>query len=178
MNITVKGKNVDLTDDLKEYGIKKINKLTRYFSHIQSVALTLSLERGQSISEITLMASGKIIRSEERNTDMYTSIDMSVESIENQIRRYKERLTSRSHPNDIIRGMPEHSANSKEEEKEKPKIVKTKSFPLKPMDENEAIEQMELLGHSFFLFLHPQTGNVGLLYKRTDGNLGLILGEL
>jgi len=177
MNITVKGKNIDLTDDLKEYGIKKINKLTRYFSNIQGVTLTLSLERGQSISEITLMASGKIIRSEERNTDMYSSIDSSVESIENQIRRYKERLTSRSHPNDIIRGMPEYTASS-EEEKEKPKIVKTKRFPLRPMDENEAIEQMELLGHDFFLFLHPQTGNVGLLYKRTDGNLGLILGEL
>ncbi|MBT9130298.1 MAG: Ribosome hibernation promotion factor [candidate division WS2 bacterium] len=177
MNITVKGKNIDLTDDLKEYGTKKINKLTRYFSNIQSVTLTLSLERGQSISEITLLASGKIIRSEERNTDMYSSIDLSVESIENQIRRYKERLTSRSHPNDIIRGISEFQANP-EEEREKPKIVKTKKFPLRPMDENEAIEQMELLGHSFFLFIHPQTGNIGLLYKRTDGDLGLILGEL
>ncbi len=173
MNINVQGKNIEITEDLKEYAVNKLNKMTRYFGNIQSVTITLGLERGRSTAEITLLASGKVVRSEELGSDMYLAIDFAIEKLEKQIRRYKERLSSRSQPNEVIRAIKEESAVKEK----KSKVVKTKRFFLRLMDEDEAIEEMELLGHDFFLFLHASTGNIGLIYKRTEGDLGLILGE-
>lgn len=173
MNIAIQGKNIEITEDLKDYAVNKLNKITRYFGNIQGVTIALGLERGRSIAEITLLASGKVVRSEEIGSDMYLAIDFAVEKLERQVRRYKERLTSRSQPNEVIRVMREET----EAEEKKLRIVRTKIFLLRPMDEEEAIEEMELLGHDFFLFLHAATGNVGLIYKRANGDLGLILGE-
>lgn len=174
MNINIQGKNIEVTQDLKDYATTKASKMTRYFGNIQSINITLGLERGRSTAEITLMASGKVIRSEEKGSDMYIAIDFAVEKLEKQIRRYKERLKSRSQPNDFIRTINDEVYT----EEIKPRVVKTKTFYLKPMHEEEAIEEMELLGHDFFLFLHVPSGNVGLIYRRNEGDLGLILGEI
>lgn len=170
MLINVKGKNIDITPALKAYSEKKLQRLQKYFNHIQLMEVTQSLQRNWHVVEVLVEGDGILLRAEERATDMYEAIDLVSKKLEEQMRRYKERLV-RKH-----RTAPEESLPEEEvvEESEEPRIVRIKRFPIKPMAPEEAAQQMELLNHSFFVFLNSETQQVNVIYKRRDGNYGLI----
>ncbi len=175
MNIIITGKNMEIGDVLREYVEKKVEKLDRYLSTVSEARVELAVEgtrdaEHSQVAQITLRTKGSILRSEERSSDIFASVDAALDKIYRQIIRHKEKRHRRG------RG-PEEGLPPLEEE-ETPRIVRTKRFPVRPMDEEEAIEQMELLGHDFFIFFNATTGQVNVLYRRRDGNYGLIEPEV
>ncbi len=170
MLINVRGKNVDVTEALKEYVEKKLVKLEKYFD-LSEVQVTLVVEKGTHKVEVTIPINGMILRGEERTGDMYASIDLVVEKLEKQINKYKARFNKKAR----LEGKPVPLAANDEDEE--PRIMKTKRFAIKPMPVEEAILRMNMLGHSFFVFSNAETEEVNVLYKRKDGNYGLIEPE-
>ncbi len=170
MMISVRGKNIDVTNALKEYVEKKLAKLEKYLD-LSEAQVTLAVEKGTHKVEVTIPVNGMILRGEEETGDMYASIDLVVEKLEKQINKYKARFNKKS------RGEGKSGQPAEEENYEEPKIMKTKRFAVKPMPVEEAIMQMNLLGHSFFVFSNADTEEVNVLYKRKDGNYGLIEPE-
>lgn len=180
MRIIVKGKNVELTEALRQYALKKVQRVDRYFNNIQDVLVTLSMERGRFAAESTMQISGAIIRAEEKDADMYSAIDRMADKLERQVKRHKERLTRKGKVTAASASAGEEPVFPEEREIfsfEEPRIVKTKRFELKPMSPDEAVEQLELLGHTFFVFLNVHSNQVNVVYKREDGNYGLIEPE-
>ena len=180
MRITVKGKNMAVSDALQRYAEKKVERLGKYFQNIKEAKITESTQRNWHIVEITLEGDGIILRGEERTDNMYASIDLVVEKLEKQIKRFKGKLIERVHPGEPPK---EHVAAFPAEPGEEipepaPKIVRSKKFPLKPMPPDEAAMQMELLNHDFYVFLNEETDAVNVIYKRQDGDYGLIEPEL
>ncbi|MGB9587257.1 MAG: ribosome hibernation-promoting factor, HPF/YfiA family [Armatimonadota bacterium] len=181
MRVIVKGKNLEVTDALQRYAEKKIEKLEKYFHNIKEAVVTQSTQRNWHIVEVTLEADGILLRGEERSDNMYASIDQVVEKLEKQIKRFKGKLISRVHPEEPPK---EHAATipPPEVEEEGPEhlaeIVRTKRFTLKPMSSDEAAAQMELLNHDFYVFLNSESGAVNVIYKRRDGNYGLLEPEV
>ena len=170
MIIAVRGKNIDVTNALKEYVEKKLAKLERYLDVFEA-QVTLTVEKGTHKVEVTIPINGMILRGEEETGDMYASIDMVVEKLEKQINRYKGRFTRKA------RSEGKTTTVTPEEVFEQPVIMKTKRFAIKPMPVDEAVMQMNMLGHSFFVFSNAETEEVNVLYKRKDGNYGLIEPE-
>lgn len=180
MQLKYTGINMDITDALRDVADKKFSKLDKYFQKNIQGDVTFSSEKNRKIIEVTISLPGTIIRAEESTDDMYVSIDKAVDILERQIRKYKTRLQKRYRNNDTIRFeniMPLKS-EKEEKEEEEPRIVRTKRFMLKPMMSEEAVLQMELLGHNFFVFLDADTNEVSVVYKRKDGNYGLIEPEV
>jgi len=184
MRIQIKGKNMEVTDALRSYLDKKLQKLEKYFREIKEATVVLSVYRGMHIVEVQLEGDGVLLRGEERRgTDMYGSIDQVVEKLETRVKKFKGKLygkTTEDGPKEkeSIREQvmteaygPEELASESEET---PQIVRTKRFAMKPMTAEEAAQQMELLHHSFFVFLNSDTEAVNVVYKREDGNYGLI----
>lgn len=169
MMISVRGKNIDVTNALKEYVEKKLAKLERYID-LSEVQVTLTVEKGTHKVEVTIPVNGMILRGEEETGDMYASIDMVVDKIEKQINRYKARFNKKAR----VEGKAEPVV---EGGYEIPEIKKTKRFAFKPMPVDEAVMQMNMLGHSFFVFSNAETEEVNVVYKRKDGNYGLIEPE-
>ena len=160
MNFIISGKNIEVTPGLKEAIEQKLGKLERYFTPETEIIVTLSVEKGRQKIEVTIPVKGSIIRSEQTSSDMYVSIDLVEEVIERQLRKYKNKLVDdESSDDDEIR------------------IVRTKKFGIKPMFPEDACIQMELLGHSFFVFSNAETDEVNVVYKRKDGSFGLIEPE-
>lgn len=184
MLIQVKGKNITVTDALQDYATKKVRKLEKHFQDIKEAVVTLSVQRGMHIVEVQLEGDGILLRGEERRgTDMYGSIDQVVEKLETRVKRFKgKRLgrTTEEGPKEkeaIKEGLMTEAYGEETEEADTepmPAIVRTKRFPMKPMTAEEAAQQMELLNHSFFVFLNSETEDVNVVYKREDGNYGLI----
>ncbi len=168
MRINITGKNIEVSDYLKELTEKKVGKISRYFKPETEVNVTLSVERTRHICEVTIPFDGGIIRGEEVTGDMYASIDNVLDKLEKQISRYRTKL-SRS-----LRAGVEFPPMQEEVEEPQRRIVRTKRFAYKPMGIDEAVLQMELLGHSFYVFTNAETDEVNVLYLRKDGNLGLI----
>lgn len=168
MRINITGKNIEVSEYLKELTEKKVKKISRYFKPETEVNVTLSVERSRHICEVTIPFDGGIIRGEEVTGDMYASIDNVLDKLEKQISRYRTKL-SRS-----LRAGVELPALDEEDEEPARKIVRTKRFAFKPMSIEEAVLQMDLLGHSFYVFTNAVTDKVNVLYLRKDGNLGLI----
>jgi len=174
MNITVRGKNIELTSALKEYVEKRIGKLDKYLDNLEEATVTLTVEKkGAHKVEVTIPVNGMILRGEEASGDMYASIDLVLEKLEKQINKYKAKFVSKKQRNggvkDVVSGaLPDI---------EPPKIMRTKRFAIKPMPVDEAVMQMNLLGHSFFVFSNAETEEVNVVYKRKDGNYGLIEPE-
>ena len=157
--------------------IEKIGKLERYFTSDVTVYVTLNVQKDLQKIEVTIPVKGRIIRAEESSTDMYVSIDLVEEIIERQLKKYKTKLTSNIQK-DISYFSPEYLADEDlEEEQSGVKIVRTKKFGVKPMDPEEACVQMELLGHSFYMFSNSETDEVNVVYRRKDGTYGLIEPE-
>jgi putative sigma-54 modulation protein len=181
MRVTVKGRNVQVTEPLKAYAEKKLQKLTKYFHNINEAEVTQSIQRNWHIVEVLVEGDGIFLRGEERSGDMYASIDAVVEKLEKQLERFKGKLTAHPRPADMaavegIEGSPEE-LSEEEAEEGLPTVVKTKRFGIKPMNAEEAAMQMELLNHDFFVFLNAETEQVNVLYRRKDGNYGLIEPE-
>jgi len=178
MKITLKGKHIEVTDAIRNYIEKRLNKIDRHFDHILEVIVTLSVEKNRQIVEATLQASRALIRAEEETDDMYTSIDKVVDKLERQIQKYKEKYFQKPHPGTEKTGLANQEIDAEDSEPDKiAKIVKTKRFAIKPMSVEEAAMQMDLLGHNFFVFANDNTNKVNVLYKRKDGNFGLIEPE-
>ena len=175
MKISIYSKNMQLTDALREAAIKKIKRLDKFFQQDIEAKAVLSVEKKIHKVEVTIPFNGKIVRVEEYSDDMYNAIDEAVESLEQQIRKYKTKLQDKRHINESIKF---ENIEPLEEEDEEFKIVKTKRFAIKPMNIEEAILQMDLLRHNFFVFLNADTEEVNVVYKRKDYNYGLIEPEL
>lgn len=175
MKFKVIGKNIEVTDALKNAISKKIGRLEKFFKPATEVHVTLSVVRSRQIIEITIPFNGVLLRAEESNLDMYESIDKAVDVIERQIRRNKTRLAKSLHEEAFI---PQNFfINEDIPEEEEFNVVRSKRFAIKPMDVEEAILQMNLLGHQFFVFSNSDTNEVNVVYKRKDGNYGLIEPE-
>lgn len=174
MKINITGKNMEITDALRDVTYKKLGKLDKYFQSDVEANVTYSVERNRKIIEVTINLPGTILRAEESSDDMYTSIDKAVDILERQIRKYKTKLQKRYQNGETIRFENIQPLPQENQEVNKPKIVKTKRFAMKPMNTEEAILQMELLRHAFFMFMNAETDEVNVVYKRKDGNYGLI----
>lgn len=170
------GKNLEITDALRDVTEKKLIKLDKYFEDDIVADVTFSVERNWKIIEITINLPGTILRAEETTDDMYASIDKAVDVLERQIRKHKTKLQKKTQTGESIR-FENIELLPKEERGKEPKIVKTKKFAMKPMDAEEAVLQMELLRHNFFMFMNAETDEVNVVYKRKDGNYGLIEPE-
>lgn len=175
MKIQVKGKNIEVTNALRETIEKKLSKVDRYFKSDVIAHVTLSVQKNNQIIEVTIPFNGVILRGEESSQDMYASIDKVSDILERQIRKQKTKLERRK-TGDSLKFQAIESY--KEVEEEESKIVKVKRFAVKPMSPEEAVLQMELVGHSFFAFRNADDEEINVVYKRKDGNYGLIVSEI
>ena len=176
MRITITGRNIELKPGLKNQVNKKLGKLEKYFTEETEARVVLSTANGSDKIEVTIPTKTGLIRAEEATDDFYASIDLVEEDIERQIQKFRKRLIDRK------QSAPSFSKLFLEEEAEVPedeiRIVRTKKFAVKPMDAEEACLQMEMLGHSFFVFENAETEAVNVVYKRNDGSYGLIEPEV
>lgn len=183
MKFIISGKNIEVTPGLRETIEQKLGKLERYFTPETEIVVTLSVEKGRQKIEVTIPVKGSIIRSEQTSNDMYVSIDLVEEIIERQLRKYKNKLIARSqgHPTAATPtgSIKKEFIESEDEttDDEEIRIVRTKKFGIKPMYPEDACIQMELLGHSFFVFSNAETDEVNVVYRRKDGSFGLIEPE-
>ena len=177
MRITISGKNFNVTEALKDRVDKKLSKFERYFGPNTEAHATLSVERDRHIIEVTIPFNGVILRGEEATEDMYTSIDNVIEKLERQMRRQKTKLERRIKDHNSVRFENWIPHVEIEDDDGEAKIVRTKRFAMKPMPIEEAVMQMELLGHNFFVFSNSDTEEVNVVYRRKDGNYGLIEPE-
>ncbi len=176
MRFTITGKNIEVTEGLRSAVYEKIGKLDKYFSSETEVIVTLSVEKERQKIEVTIPVKGNIIRSEEVSNDMYVSIDLVEEIIERQLRKYKNKIIdSKQAAGSFSKAYVEKDYD---EDDTDIKIVRTKKFGIKPMSAEEACIQMELLGHSFYVFLNSETDEVNVVYKRKANTYGLIEPEL
>ena len=174
MKFIISGKNIEITEGLRGAVEAKIGKLEKYFTKETEVQVTLSVEKDRQKIEVTIPVKGSIIRSEQTSNDMYVSIDLVEEVIERQLKKYKNKITDKHQSG----GNFQPAFLEKEfPEEEEVKIVRTKRFDIKPMYPEDACVQMELLGHSFFVFSNAETDEVNVVYKRKDGSFGLIEPE-
>ena len=172
MRFIIVGKNIDVTPGLKQTVENKLGKLERYFTPDTEIHVTLSVQREVQKIEVTIPVKGNIIRSEQESTDMYVSIDLVEEVIERQLRKYKNKLIARHQEGSNFNKALFESEETVDDGEIK--IVRTKKFGIKPMFPEDACVQMELLGHSFFVFHNAETEEVCVVYKRKDGTYGLI----
>jgi len=191
MQIVVKGKNLQLTKALKDYAEKKLAAIKKYFDHIIEVDVTLSVKesRDQTKSkacEVTVWANGIVLRAAKASEDLYASIDIASDKIERQVKKYREKL----------RDVPRRQTNRADRQGthsvlnfsgasvgddgtvNAPEIVRSGSFSMKPMFSDEAAEQLEMLRQEFYVFSNAETHKINVIYKRSDGNFGLIEPEL
>ncbi len=175
MLLTYTGKNVQVTEAMKELTEKKFSKLDKYFKDDITGRVTFSTQRNLQKVEVTIDLPGTVLRAEEATNDMYQSIDKAVDVLARQIRKHKTKLQQKLQGQETIRF---ENVPVFEEADSAPKIVKTKNFALSPMTEEEALLQIELLGHDFFVFYDDETEIVKILYKRKDGNYGLLVPEI
>ncbi|MCD8222180.1 MAG: ribosome-associated translation inhibitor RaiA [Clostridiales bacterium] len=174
MRYTITGRNMDVTPALRSAIEDKLGKLERYFQPETEVIVTLSVQRERQKIEVTIPVKGNIIRAEKSSTDMYVSIDLVEEIIERQIKKYRKKLIDKKQS---AQAFSDLFINEESVGDETIEIVKSKRFAVKPMDPEEACVQMELLGHSFYVFLNAQTEQVNVVYKRRGNTYGLIEPE-
>ena len=176
MKVTVIAKNIELTQALKEIVQKKISKLEKYFEVEVEAKATLSVQKSRQIIEVTIPFNVAILRGEESTEDMYKSIDLVEDKLERQIRKQKTRLSRRNNGSLKFAAINDGRLDSIEEDEGS--LVKVKKFGVKPMNSEEAILQMDLLGHNFFVYQDAESSKINVVYKRKDGNYGLLEPEL
>lgn len=173
MNIIISGRNIEVTEALKSSVEEKLAKYERYFRSDIEAHATMSVQRTRQIFELTIpLKNDVLIRVEEASEDMYASIDSAIDKLARQIEKHKTKLEKRYKSHDTIRFEQIPMSNSAPEVEHT--VVKTKKFPIKPMDAEEAILQMEMLGHNFFVFKNSESDEVNVVYQRKDGKYGLI----
>ena len=176
MDLIITGQNIDVLPTVKDYIEKKFSKLDRHFQNINSTKVELSEQKTKSVDQhyrvqVTMDANGTLLRAEERAENLLVAIYKVVPVIDGQIERYKGKLTRKGNKNGP-------SIKSKLNEEPVPEVVRTKRFTMKPMSVEDAVMQMELLWHDFFLFYNSESKEYNLLYRRKDGNYSVIEPEL
>ncbi|MDE6893501.1 MAG: ribosome-associated translation inhibitor RaiA [Lachnospiraceae bacterium] len=174
MKFVIVGKNIEVTPGLRDAVEDKIGKLERYFTPETEIHVTLSVEKERQKIEVTIPVKGNIIRSEQVSNDMYVSIDLVEEIIERQLKKYKNKLIDQQQGAGFFK---KEFMEKEYMEDEEVKIIRTKKFDIKPMYPEDACVQMELLGHSFFVFCNAETEQVNVVYKRKGNTYGLIEPE-
>lgn len=177
MNIIVTGRHLEVTPALRSYAEEKIEKVEKYFNNVTEAIITLTVEKYRHKAEVQLRANGVLIQAEEISGAMYSSIDQVMDKIERQLKKFKEKLTRHKG-----RGEGESIPNLKEtaisdiveEGQESTRIIRRKRFAMKPMSPEEAVMQMDLLDKDFFIFENDSTRDINVIYRRRDGNVGLI----
>lgn len=180
MKIFIKGRNLTVTPAIKQHIEEKIGHLEHYLDHIIDAHVTLRTERTLQIVDVLLNLKNYFIKAEERSTDMYASIDLVRDRLEQQIRKYKTKhWDHHARGNGKVTTRPRRPSSKLTEDElsaaeKELRIVRSKRIAVKPLSQQEAMRQMELLGHDFFVFRNDETGEINVLYKRRGGQLGLI----
>ena len=176
MKFNITGRNINVTDGLRHMIDKKLGKLDKFFKPETVCNVTLSTQKDLQKIEVTIPVKGTVIRAEEASADMYQSIDLVEDVIERQIRKYRTKLIDRKQNVQLFAD----TFVEEEEEQDEPEIqiLRTKQFDLKPMTPEEACLQMELIGHTFFVFQNGDSGQVNVVYKRKGNTYGLIEPEV
>lgn len=181
MRYIITGKNIEVTKALQDKVIAKLSKLEKFFSPESEARVTLSVEKLSQIVEVTIPTRGRLLRAEVESLDMYSAIDEIVDVLERQLHKYKNKLKDKARRDIASKEdfIPNILFDSLEDPKEESNIniEKVKRFDLKPMDAEEAVLEMELIGHSFFVFRNGETDEVNVVYKRKNGTYGLIEPE-
>lgn len=190
MRYMIRGNHLEITDALRDYVEKKLSRLEKYFDKANEIIshVSMSVTRDEHKVEVTIPLPKLILRAEESSGDMYASVDLVVEKLERQIRKFKTRVNRKPRQDASFRahwkeknGLGHTDLITVDEladsEIDDLKIVRTKRFHLKPMDTEEAILQMDMLGHNFFVFTNASTNQVNVVYRRKDGKYGLIEPE-
>jgi putative sigma-54 modulation protein len=165
MDVIVRGKNFDMTEALKDHVTRKLSKMEKFLDHHDVTAhAMLTVEKERQIIEVTVPMEGLLLRGEEASPDMYASVDRVVDKLERQLNKYKARTKPRH-------GSEAHNAPGGGQPAE---LVRRKTFPRKPMTIDEAMLQMDLLGHDFFAFTNAETDTINVVYRRQDGRFGLL----
>ena len=174
---TIRGKNVEITPAIREYVEKRIGKVTKYFDEVGEISVLLTVSKDRHMVEVTVPVQGVLLRGEEATMDMYTSIDLVIEKLERQIHKHKTKIQRRFKRGSLkIEAFAAIPQASVEEDDEYP-VVKKKKFTVRPMDVQEAIMQMNLLNHDFFVYRDAETDEVCVVYRRSDNKYGLIESE-
>ncbi len=174
MRFTIYGKGITVTDNLKNLLKKKFEKFDRYFSPDTEVFATVGKEKYRTVLEVTIPFGRGVLRAEAKNENPQTAVEVVVDRLEGQLRKHKTKI-QKHYGTEKKLHLEEFDELEPEENEEPIKIVRTKRFDMQPMNEEEAALQMDLLGHTFFVFLNADTGDVNVVYKRKDGNYGLIV---
>ncbi len=180
MEVVVRGRDIDLTAALKNHVTKKVRKLDRFLSGASQAQVRLAVERGRHIAEVTIPVGGFILRGEVRGEDMYASVDQAVQKLERQAKRLNQRLHRHAGGSEAAAasdGAQAGDAHPEDGDEEEGALVRTKTFPRKPMSPDEAILQMNLVSHDFFAFTNAETNLINVVYRRADGNYGLLEPE-
>ncbi|MFC1919774.1 ribosome hibernation-promoting factor, HPF/YfiA family [Chloroflexota bacterium] len=182
MELRITGKNVEITPPVRTYVEKKLTRLGRHFSAVTDCEVVLSEEGTKSLSnrfvvEVTANAKGTILRAEERGNDLFKAIDRTAKVMKRQVDRYKGKLYERNRGISPGKAFAEQLASETNPEETSSSVVKVKRHFVKPMSVSEAREQMELLGHDFYLFLNSSSQEVNVIYRRRDGDFGIIEPE-
>ena len=175
MRIKITGRNIELTDGIKDAVEDKLNKLEKYFTPDTDVYVTLSVEKERQKVEVTIPMKGNYIRSEQVSNDMYVSIDLVEEVIERQLKKYRTKLVTKQQSAASV--FKQDFLDAASDDDEEIKIIRSKKFDMKPMYPEDACVQMELLGHDFFVFINAETEDVNVVYKRKGNTYGLIEPE-
>jgi putative sigma-54 modulation protein len=179
MKYNVRGENIEVTPAIREYIEKKISKLDRYFTEAPDAKVNVNLRFNQDKSskvEVTITMPQLVLRAEETNIDMYAAIDLVTDKLERQIRKHKTKVNRkfREKGEFPITFATAENTEVQDLDEDELEVVRTKRFDLKPMDSEEAILQMNMLGHNFYVFNNADTNRTNVVYKRTDGRYGLI----
>lgn len=173
MQVTVIGRHIEATEALKQYAAEKLSRLEKYLPKTIQVIVTLSVvKKVHHIAEAVIKSNGLLIQASEETEEMYSAIDLLIAKLERRVRKYREKLTDHKHQSNKADSVTRNSESHPEDRI--PQIIKTKRFDLKPMQPEEAVMQMELLDKDFFIFANAGSGHVNVIYKRKDGNVGLI----
>lgn len=175
MKIIITGRNIELTDGLKEAVESKLEKLDKYFKPDTEAHVTLSVEKERQKIEVTIPVKGNVFRSEQVTNDMYVSIDVVVEVLERQLKKYRNKIVDRQQ--EAAAAFNNSFLEKDLDEEEEINIIRSKRFGMKPMTPEDACIQMELLGHSFYVFRNSDTDEVNVVYKRKGNTYGLIEPE-
>lgn len=176
MNYNIRGENLAITPALRDYVEKKVGKLEKYFdtTPTSDVNVKMAVQNNKHIIEVTIPMPQLLLRAEETHIDMYAAIDLVVEKLERQIRKHKTKVNRKFRQEGSVKYMFKTDIADDNEESDEISIVRTKRFNLKPMDAEEAVLQMDMLGHNFFVFSNAESGETNVVYRRKDGKYGLI----
>lgn len=176
MNYNIRGENLEITPALRDYVEKKVGKLEKYFdtTPTSDVNVKMAVQNNKHIIEVTIPMPQLLLRAEETHIDMYAAIDLVVEKLERQIRKHKTKVNRKFRQEGSVKYMFKTDIADDNEESDEISIVRTKRFNLKPMDAEEAVLQMDMLGHNFFVFSNAESGETNVVYRRKDGKYGLI----